>query len=146
MTQRFVPAMGLLLLAVVAAWTAGSAATPMTREARTALVIGNATYEFAPLRNPGNDARAISAVLRSLDFEVHEHVDLDQKGMKKAIRDFGLRLKERGGVGLFFFAGHGMQVQGENYLIPIGAQIGPTGSSSPARGAEGAPPPVAPGV
>jgi hypothetical protein len=116
--QRFASAAALLLVPLLAGPARSAPAEP-----RTALVIGNAAYEFAPLRNPGNDARAMSEALRSVGFEVTERMDLDQKGMKLAIRDFGLRLKERGGIGLFYFAGHGMQVQGENYLLPIGARI-----------------------
>ena len=90
---------------------------------RTALVIGNGDYETAPLRNPVNDATDMAATLESLGFEVQAHTDLDQNGMKRAIREFGTRLRARGGVGLFYFAGHGVQVKGVNYLIPIGAKV-----------------------
>ena len=92
-------------------------------ESRVALVIGNGGYEWAPLRNPPNDARDMAAVLRTLDFDVTEKVDLDRRGMKQAIREFGRVLRERGGVGLFYFAGHGMQVDGRNYLIPVGSLV-----------------------
>lgn len=91
-------------------------------EQRVALVIGNSAYESAPLRNPVNDARAMSKVLRGLGFEVTEKENLTQKEMKKEIQAFGQRI-QKGGVGLFYFAGHGMQVNGRNYLIPVGAQI-----------------------
>ena len=92
-------------------------------EARTALVIGNARYEASPLRNPANDARLMARTLSAMGFDVRSHTDLDQNGMKRAIRDFGRRLRDEGGVGLFYFAGHGMQVNGENYLIPVGASV-----------------------
>jgi formylglycine-generating enzyme required for sulfatase activity len=91
-------------------------------EQRVALVIGNGGYESAPLRNPPNDARAMGTVLRELGFDVIERENLSQKDMKKDIQAFGQRLL-KGGVGLFYYAGHGMQVNGRNYLIPVGAQI-----------------------
>lgn len=92
-------------------------------EPRIALVIGNAHYDTSPLANPINDARAMARTLESLSFDVTIAVDADQKTMKNAIRDFGTRLRSTRGVGLFFFAGHGMQVNGENYLIPVRAPI-----------------------
>ena len=89
----------------------------MKRERRVALVIGNGGYQDAPLRNPPNDARLMTRTLKDLGFEVIEGYDLDQKGMKQAVLQFGERLKG-GGVGLFYYAGHGMQIRGRNYLIP----------------------------
>ena len=89
---------------------------------RLALVIGNASYA-QPLKNPMKDARAISALLVELGFTVMKRENLDQLQMERAIREFGDQLKEQQGVGLFYYAGHGVQVDGENYLIPIGAQL-----------------------
>jgi formylglycine-generating enzyme required for sulfatase activity len=91
-------------------------------ERRTALVIGNAAYASGPLRNPINDARAMSKALESLSFEVTLKENLDQKEMKREIQAFGERL-QKGGVGLFYYAGHGIQVNGHNYLLPVGAAI-----------------------
>lgn len=91
-------------------------------EQRVALVIGNGNYASSPLKNPVNDAKDISAKLKALGFEVTCLLDANQVDMRKAIRDFGSNLK-KGGVGLFYYAGHGMQVKGANYLIPIGADI-----------------------
>jgi formylglycine-generating enzyme required for sulfatase activity len=91
-------------------------------ERRTALVIGNAAYETGFLRNPVNDARAMAKVLEELSFDVTLRENLDQKQMKREIQAFGEKLQE-GGVGLFYFAGHGIQVNGRNYLIPVGAAI-----------------------
>jgi len=88
---------------------------------RTALVIGNAAYQDGPLSAPVRDARALAKVLRKLGFQVIEKFNLDRKGMKNAIRAFGRQLRERPGVGLFYFSGHGLQEGGINYLIPIGA-------------------------
>lgn len=91
-------------------------------EQRVALVIGNDAYEMAPLRNPVNDARAMGRVLSQLGFQVTQRVNLGQKEMKQEILSFGKKL-QNGGVGLFYYAGHGMQVNGRNYLIPVGARI-----------------------
>ncbi len=99
-------------------------ATPseMRSERRAALVIGNGAYASGALRNPPNDARAVASALEDLGFEVTLVTDVDQAGMKTAIIDFGLAL-EAGGVGLFYYAGHGIQHQGRNYLVPLGARI-----------------------
>ncbi len=85
---------------------------------RTALVIGNADYSFGPLRNPRNDAAAMARALEEAGFDVTVATDADQAAMEKAVRAFGLKLKAQGGVGLFYFSGHGAQIDGENYLIP----------------------------
>jgi len=97
-------------------------AAPGQSEKRTALVIGNAAYESGALRNPINDARAIGRALADLSFEVTLKENLDQKQMKREIQAFGEKL-QKGGVGLFYYAGHGVQVNGHNYLIPVGAAI-----------------------
>ncbi len=93
---------------------------------RVALVIGNGNYTgVSPLANPPNDARLMAGTLRSLGFEVIEKIDASQKSMKRAVRAFG-DLLEAGGddaVGLFYYAGHGVQVKGANYIIPVDAQI-----------------------
>lgn len=92
-------------------------------ENRLALVIGNGSYAESPLRNPVNDATEMSAALKSVGFEVMSYTNLDQNAMKRAIRDFGSKLRTKGGVGLFYYAGHGVQVKGTNYLIPVSATI-----------------------
>jgi uncharacterized caspase-like protein len=89
---------------------------------RMALVIGNSKYSKSPLRNPENDAQAMAQVLKELGFEVMSYTNLSQKEMKQAINRFGEKIAA-GGIGLFYFAGHGMQVKGENYLIPVDANI-----------------------
>ncbi|HXI23077.1 MAG TPA: caspase family protein, partial [Pyrinomonadaceae bacterium] len=91
---------------------------------RTALVIGNGTYTSVPaLKNPPNDAALVAATLQDLGFEVSVGTNKSQKEMKQLIRDFGQRLRASGGVGLFYFAGHGVQSNGHNYLIPVDADI-----------------------
>lgn len=95
----------------------------VSSEYRTALVIGNSNYDFGKLRNPVNDAKDITAALKNVGFNVTLINDVGLRDMKEAISDFGRRLKNNGGVGLFFYAGHGIQVGGINYLIPLGSQI-----------------------
>ena len=89
---------------------------------RVALVIGNSNYYSSPLKNPANDAHAMASALRRLGFEVVEKTDLGYMEMNKTVESFGKKLRS-GGVGLFYYAGHGMQVNGANYLIPVDAQI-----------------------
>jgi hypothetical protein len=90
---------------------------------RVALVIGNSDYDAGPLLNPENDARAMATALRQTGFDVLEYINLPSPAeMKRAIRDFGRKI-QNGGVGLFYYAGHGIQVGGKNYLIPTKAQI-----------------------
>lgn len=91
-------------------------------EARVALIIGNGAYEFSPLKNPVNDARLMAQTLGSLGFQVTLKENVNQIEMKRAIREFGEKIRN-GGVGLFYFAGHGVQVKGQNYLIPVGSVI-----------------------
>ena len=91
-------------------------------EKRIALVIGNSAYPGAPLKNPVNDAKDMAAALRKLGFEVIDKTDATQKDMNLAIAQFGDKLRADT-VALFFFAGHGMQVKGKNYIVPIDAQI-----------------------
>lgn len=96
--------------------------TEMVSEARVALVIGNAAYEKGELANPERDARAVAARLEQLGFDTMLGINMTQSEMIEAIRAFGTRL-EAGGTGLFYFAGHGLQVDGENFLVPVGADI-----------------------
>lgn len=91
-------------------------------EQRIALVIGNSQYKDSPLPNPVNDARAIAKALTDAGFKVTKRENAGQKDMQLAMREFGDALKN-GGVGLFYYAGHGMQVKGRNFLIPVDAQI-----------------------
>jgi uncharacterized caspase-like protein len=87
------------------------------------LIIGNSAYQNAvELPNPRNDARAISAALKGLGFEVVQGEDLDKQGMEARVREFVTKVNGAA-VSLFFYAGHGMQVAGKNYLIPIDAKL-----------------------
>ena len=99
-----------------------SSNTGNTTGKRFALIIGNADYKNAPLKNPVNDAKAMATALRKVGFEVMEYTNINQEKMETAISQFGNKIK-KGGVGLFYFAGHGLQVKGENYLLPLQAKI-----------------------
>ncbi len=89
---------------------------------RKALVIGNAAYKNYPLKNPVNDADAMATALRRNNFQVQLLKNTNLRKMKNAIRSFGRDL-QKGDTGLFYFAGHGIQYNGSNYLIPVGAII-----------------------
>ena len=112
---------------LVALFSAGATAQNrddgVRRERRIALVIGNADYNEARLRNSVNDARAIAEALRRAGFEVIVKENADRLTMYEAIIAFGDRIKETKGVGLFYFSGHGLQVQGRNFMVPLRARI-----------------------
>lgn len=97
--------------------------SPVNTLPRLALVIGNANYPQAPLKNPRNDATATAERLKAIGFDVVLKLDASKNDMDRAIHDFGTRLRERNGVGLFYFAGHGAQINWRNYLIPVDALI-----------------------
>jgi hypothetical protein len=117
----------LLILAIIFVQLSQKSAYSQIRQPqnnnRFALVIGNSDYTIGPLKNPVNDAYAMALMLQRLGFDVIIRLDVKTKDdMKKVIREFGAKLKQ-GGIGLFYFAGHGLQVKGFNYLIPVQAQI-----------------------
>lgn len=89
---------------------------------RIALVIGNARYPAAPLKNPLNDAAGMAQALSELGFEVIHKENVNGVDMRAAIQEFGVKLRGAS-VGLFYYAGHGIQIDGENYLIPTDANI-----------------------
>src|SRR5712691_5956721 len=104
-------------------WFVGSAlAQGAGQDRRIALIICNSAYRQSPLTNPVNDAQAMAATLGSLGFTVTKLENASKGQMSDAIRKFGEAIK-RGGVGLFYYAGHGLQVQGENFLLPVDANI-----------------------
>ncbi len=91
---------------------------------RIALVIGNGTYRHTTsLPNPVNDANDVSATLKELGFEVISGTNQTKKQIEDLIRQFGTRLADTKGVGLFFYAGHGISAGGVNYLVPVDADI-----------------------
>jgi hypothetical protein len=106
--------LALLPLGIGPSWAAGP---------RIALVIGNSTYQHAPeLVNPANDARDMSDALKALGFEVIVGLNLDKVQLDRTILNFAERLVGAE-VGAFFYAGHGIQVSGQNYLVPIDAKL-----------------------
>jgi uncharacterized caspase-like protein len=90
---------------------------------RVALVIGNGKYRTVPeLPNPANDARDVAVALRALGFKVIEGYDLDSAAMRAKIGEFGAAM-QGAATTLFFYAGHGIQAAGNNYLIPTDARL-----------------------
>ena len=103
-------------------WSAGAASA----EERLALVIGNSAYESnAPLANPQNDAQAVAQLLNTAGFEVVMAFNLSRDIMKQTIEEFAGRVAEKGNdsVALVYYAGHGLQVDGENFLVPVDAKL-----------------------
>ena len=113
-------AAALLLSLLFLVWTGTAQA-----EKRIALVIGNGAYDSQPLSNPANDAALMAETLREVGFEVIEVIDADSRAMRKAVHGFSRTLSRSGedAVGFVFYAGHGIQSKGENYLIPVDAEI-----------------------
>jgi len=122
----------VLVCALVGAWTvvaqdnvAPSVVSERVASARVALVIGNSAYDTPgwSLVNPESDAALIADTLEEIGFDVAVVVDADRAAMEAAIRDFGARLEAAGedAVGFFYYAGHGVQSQGLNYLVPTDA-------------------------
>lgn len=95
-------------------------------EQRVALVIGNANYQNAPqLANPDDDARSMAQFLNSAGFEVVAATDLTQNDMLRVVQDFSAKVASRGPntVAMVYYAGHGVQLAGENYLVPVDAKV-----------------------
>ena len=117
--------MSRLLILAVALWVghaSSGAAAPGTD--RIALVIGNANYEHTQvLTNPRRDAKAIAAALTRIGFDyVRLKTDLNYDQMRRTIRSFGKRAR-RADVALVFYAGHGLEMGGQNYLLPVDARL-----------------------
>ena len=118
-TLQRMPWIGLVVGLVLAAW----GTSPALAEKRLALVVGNSAYRNAPpLQNPANDANDMATALQRLGFEVISGTDLDYLAMRDIVRRFSDRLSEAS-VALVFYAGHGLQVGGKNYLVPVDARI-----------------------
>lgn len=110
--HRMLAGLVVLLLAQAPAWAAQ----------RLALIIGNAAYSEGRLANPVNDAQLMDRTLRDLGFQVERLENADFRRMQRAVREFGTRA-QGADVALIYYAGHGMQQDNENWLLPIGAQI-----------------------
>ena len=88
-----------------------------------ALVIGNSTYPQAPLVSPAKDARDMTEELQKVGFHVINLENASAAQMFVALREFGDTLRRVGGIGLFYYAGHGVQLDGENYLVPVNTDV-----------------------
>jgi len=99
-----------------------TAAAAAQAPSRVALLIGNAAYPEAPLRNPLNDVREVAASLKALGFTVTTHENLRLAGMRESLRNFVLETRSAD-LRLFYYAGHGLQMRGHSYLLPVGARI-----------------------
>ena len=117
-------ALGLVLLLIGGGVVAAAdSAVAAAKGKRVALVVGNSAYQHtSTLINPRHDAADVAAVLKGLGFHVVEGFDLGKTEMDRTVRDFAEALSGAH-VGLFFYAGHGLQVSGENYLVPIDAKL-----------------------
>ncbi len=107
------------LFALVCALLVGAADTALATGKRVALVIGNARYANLPLDNPENDAKLVSSTLRRLGFEVNEQLNLNARDFRRAVREFARRTQSGDGVSVLYYAGHGVQIDGKNYLLPV---------------------------
>ena len=111
------------LMMVAGVFLAALLPSSANADRRVALVIGNSAYKHATmLRNPGNDAKDIAEVLKKLGFDVQLGMDLDQQGFARTIEQFARTLDDAD-VGLFFYAGHGLQMNDKNYLVSIDAKL-----------------------
>jgi uncharacterized caspase-like protein len=113
----------LRLVGVAATLAVASAAAQAPLDIRVALIIGNSAYAGAPLGNPANDARAMSELLRSLGFQVVELRDGNRAQMAAAIGKVRDTLKGKQGVGMLYYAGHGLQLDWHNYMVPVDARL-----------------------
>ncbi len=99
-----------------------STAIAIENERKVALIIGNGEYSSSPLANSVNDANDIADALQDCGFTIIKRINANRSQMRGAVRLFGREINE-GAIGLFYYAGHGMQVSGENFLVPIGAEV-----------------------
>ncbi len=117
--------MRLLTFLMVLLSFAGTVSTAQANPQRLALVVGNSNYDIGPLGNPVNDAALMESTLRELGFSVTRLNDASRVQFERAVVSFSRDLRDAGSdaIGLFYYAGHGVQAAGENYLIPVDAQV-----------------------
>ena len=104
-------------------WAQSEGALKLMRAPKVALVIGNSNYKNEPLKNPANDAHAIGGALKSAGFDVTTRLDASHGEMVKAMQAYTQTLAQRQAVGLFYFAGHGLQLAWRNYMVPVDANV-----------------------
>jgi len=128
MGYRWTPSVAFCMTAAAMYFSAGLAAAlvlvqPAAAQKRVALIVGNSAYAHAgPLANPANDAADMAAALKEVGIEVLLGLDLDKRAFDLKVRDFARALTSAD-TGIFFYAGHGLQVGGRNYLVPVDAQL-----------------------
>jgi uncharacterized caspase-like protein len=114
----------LILASILLTWFLATAVTAQeVGSSRVALIVGNGAYQGAPLRNAVNDARSMSKRLSELGFQVIIVENAGRDALQESILDFASKLKSDT-TGLFYYAGHGIQSRGHNYLLPVDAQVG----------------------
>ena len=114
------------LIALAVTCLALTFALEASAEKKVALIVGNSSYKVGPLKNPSHDARLMGKTLAEIGFDLigdEVQIDLTREQLAQRIIEFGDHLRATKGVGVFYFAGHGVQVHGKNYLIPIGAKM-----------------------
>ena len=116
--------MRALLGTVLTVWLTLLAGQPALADKRVALVIGNSSYQkVARLSNPANDAAAVAAMFKSAGFDsVDSRLNLNANEMRKTLREFGNRARDAD-VAVIYYAGHGIELDGTNYLIPVDATL-----------------------
>ena len=122
----------LPMLAACVALLMLPAAAQAPVDLRVALVIGNAAYAAAPLTNPANDAKAMGEALKGMGFTVIEARDASKEQMQAALLRAGETLKGRNGIGMLYYAGHGLQLDWHNYMLPVDAKLA-TAADVPAQ-------------
>src|SRR5262245_9058759 len=113
----------LVPLPYAGVWAQSEGALKLLGLPRIALVLGNGKYRDAPLRNPANDARAIGDTLKAAGFAVTLKVDAGRAAMAAAIEAYVKELAAKKCVGLFYYAGHGVQLAWRNYMLPVDVEI-----------------------
>ncbi len=104
-------------------WAQSEGAIKLMRAPKVALVIGNSGYRDSPLSNPANDARAIGAVLKKTGFDVTIKLDAPRSELAQAVQLYTEALGKRQAVGVFYFAGHGLQLAWRNFMVPVDANV-----------------------
>jgi len=122
-TRRRVLQSGLVAGALLMLPRWGWSQTSPASLPKVALVLGNGRYKDAPLRNPANDAKAIGAALSATGFAVTLKTDVDRAEMAAAVQAYVAELAKRKPIGLFYYAGHGIQLAWRNYMLPVDAEI-----------------------
>ena len=104
-------------------WAQSEGAMKLLRLPKIALVVGNSKYKDAPLRNPANDAKAIGDALTASGFMVTTKLDVSRAEMAATVQAYVQELAAKKCVGLFYYAGHGVQLDWKNYMLPVDANV-----------------------